>query len=346
MEKLIGVDLGYGFVKATDGKEGFFFPSVVGEGNANQLLRTSPQLSDPTEELRLTVGDKVYYAGNLAVRQSRMAYRSLSTTREEGDDLLVLFLAALSLFCKEPVTNFSVVTGLPPGRMHLTDEFIRMARGSHKVLRHKASGPEELTLRIDRVSVVPQPLGAYWSQVLDVRGKVNEDLPFVDSRVGIIDIGFRTTDLVTVEAGEYVPEQSRTVPIGMVAAYSAISSYLLANYGIERENYALDEAVIRGEVGVSGRRVDISSVRDRAYQQLATKVLVELRSAWQLAEYDALWVTGGGGQALEQYLVPQFSQGAMVPDPITANSLGYLAWANNIYGGGQAPWSERTPVTP
>lgn len=346
MERLIGVDLGYGFVKATDGKDGYLFPSVVGDGNPTQPLRIATGTMDPTDNLRIQVGDQVYHVGNLAVRQSRVAYRSLSVTREEGNDLLVLFLTALSLFCHEPMTTLSVVTGLPPGRMHLADEFVRQVKGDHPVKLFKSTGAEERSLRVDRISVVPQPLGTYWSRVLDPRGKVAGDLPILNGRVGIIDVGFRTTDLVTVEAGEYVPEQSRTIPTGLSTAYDAIAASLLRDHGIERESHALDEAVIRGEIGISGRRVDITALREQAYAQLATKILVEIRSTWQVAEYDELWVTGGGGQALEQYLVPLFPQAVLIPDAMTANSRGYLSWANHIYGGASAPWSERTPVNP
>ncbi|MFO7273422.1 MAG: ParM/StbA family protein [Bacillota bacterium] len=209
MERLIGVDLGYGFVKATDGREGFVFPSVVGDGSPHQPLRLASQEVDPTDNLRVQIGDRVYHVGTLAVRHSRMAYRSLSVTRDEGNDLLVLFLTALSLFAKEANTTFSVVTGLPPGRMHLADQFVRSVRGDHRVVRFRSANPEELFLRVDRVTVVPQPLGTYWSQVLDSRGQLLQQHPAAEARVGIIDIGFRTTDLVTVEGGEYVPELAR-----------------------------------------------------------------------------------------------------------------------------------------
>ncbi|BAD42268.1 ParM/StbA family protein [Symbiobacterium thermophilum] len=346
MERLIGVDLGYGFVKATDGREGYLFPSVVGDGSPYLPLRLASQETDPTDNLRVQIGDRVYHVGTLAVRQSRMAYGFLSVMRDEGNDLLVLFLTALSLFASEANTTFSVVTGLPPGRMHLADQFVRSVRGDHRVVRYRTGNPEELYLRVDRVTVVPQPLGTYWSQVLDARGQLAQQHPAADARVGIVDIGFRTTDLVTVEGGEYVPEQSRTVPTGLSAAYGAVANALLREYGIERENHALDEAIISGEIGVSGRRVDITGLREKAFEQLATKVLVEIRSTWQVADYDFLWFTGGGGLALQRYLVPQFSQASLIADPLTANSREYLAWAHYIYGTGGAPWLERTPVNP
>lgn len=340
MERYIGIDVGYGFVKITDGHEGYVFPSVVGDGSVGTLLRTSLQPPGRTDDIRLTVDGRTYNVGTLAIRQSRMAYRSLSTTRSEGNDLKVLFLAALSLFSNQPLNGFAAVTGLPPGRMHLTDELIRVLKGEHRVIRHRGTTPEELVIRVDRLAVVPQPMGAFWSQALDSRGQVREDSGILNGRTGVLDVGFRTTDLVSVEDGEYVTEASKTIPIGLATAYEEIASRLLVEHGLERETYAMDDAVIRGETSVAGRRVDITHLREQAFDILATKVLVEVRSAWQLTEYDRIVLTGGGGQALSRYLLPHLSQGLLLSESVTANSRGYLAWAHRLWNPAPSAWNE------
>jgi plasmid segregation protein ParM len=345
MEKCMGIDIGYGFVKITDGQEGYLFPSVVGEGSPEVLPRISLQPPARTEDLRLAVDGRPYFAGNLAIRHSRLAARGLSATRVEGNNFKVLFLAALSLFCHQPLNSFAVVTGLPPGRMHLADELVRQVKGEHRVVRPGSQGGEEIVIRIDRIVVVPQPLGAYWSQVLDARGSARDAAPLLAGRVGIIDVGFRTSDLVTVRDGEYVPEQSRTIPTGLVTAYEEIAAGLLADHGIERETHALDEAVIRGEISLAGKRVDISGMRERSFEQLATKLLVEVRSTWQVDEFDALQLVGGGGQALARYLLPHLPQGSVPTDPSTANSRGFFAWAQRSWSPAGASWTEHRPTT-
>lgn len=40
MAQLIGIDVGYGFVKVTDGEAGYSFPSVVGEGHTKPTFST------------------------------------------------------------------------------------------------------------------------------------------------------------------------------------------------------------------------------------------------------------------------------------------------------------------
>ncbi|HLN65439.1 MAG TPA: ParM/StbA family protein [Symbiobacteriaceae bacterium] len=341
MERCIGIDVGYGFVKITDGQEGYLFPSVVGEGSTDLAPRMGLQAPARTDDLRLVVDGKVYNVGNLAIRHSRLAHRGLSATRMEGNTFKVLLLAGLSLFCHQPLNSFAVVTGLPPGRMHLTEEVTRQVRGEHRIVRLGAAGPEELTIRIDRVNVVPQPLGTYWSQVLDTRGKVKDETALLRGTTGIIDVGFRTCDLATIKEGDYVPELSRTIPTGMVAAYEEIAAGLLVAHGIERETYALDEAVIRGEIAVAGRRVDITALRDQAFEHLGIKLLVEVQSAWQIGEFDTLLLSGGGCQAVSRHLLPHLPQGLMPTDPATTNARGYVAWANRLWNPAGATWTDR-----
>ncbi|MDB4895898.1 MAG: hypothetical protein JWN15_2160 [Firmicutes bacterium] len=345
MDRCIGIDIGYGFVKITDGQEGYLFPSVVGDGSAQFLPPIGLQPPAQTEDMRVMIDGQIYFVGNLAIRHSRLAHRGLSATRVEGNDFKVLLLTALSLFCPQPLNSFSVVTGLPPGRMHLTEELLRQVKGEHRVVRLTAQGSEEVTIRIDRVAVVPQPLGAYWSQVLDPRGKVREGAALLQGRTGVIDVGFRTSDLVTIQDGEYVQEQSRTIPVGLVTAYEEVAGGLLAEHGVERETYALDESIIRGEIGLAGKRVDITALRERAFGQLATKLLVEVQSAWQVKDFDALLLVGGGGHSLARYLLPHLSQGAVPADPGTANSRGFAAWASRSWAPAPVSWTEHSTTT-
>jgi len=327
VERCIGLDMGYGFIKSDDGREGHVFPSVVGEGSSGAPMALGFRQPPPTEDLRVTVNGKHYFLGDLAIRHSRIAHRGLSPTRSEGDDLRILFLGALSMYCRETMNNFYVVTGLPPGRMHLADDLTRQLRGDHEVIRQTGGQRFGVSIRIDRIEVVPQPVGTYWSEVLDNRGQLRASNPMLKGRIGIIDIGFRTSDLATIVDGEYSPAFSRTVPIGISTGYDTISSSLSTEYGLERETYTLDDSIISGSINVSGQPVDISGLRDQVFEELATKLLVEVRSQWQLAEYDHILITGGGGQVLEKYLRPRMSQALLVNDPVTANARGYFAWA-------------------
>jgi len=327
VERCIGLDMGYGFIKIDDGREGHVFPSVVGEGESGMPMSLGVAQRSGSSELRITYGGKSYLLGDYAIRHSRLAHRGLSPTRAEGDDLKILFLGALSLYARETVNNFHVVTGLPPGRMHMADDLVRQLRGDHEVIRHVGPSRFGVSIRLEQIEVVPQPVGSFWAEVLDDRGQIRGDHPLLNGRVGIMDIGFRTSDFATVIDGEYSPGFCKTVPLGISFGYEEIAQELSTQYGLEREQYTLDEAVIQGQVNVNGRPVDIVELRDRIFGDIATKLLVEARSMWQIQEYDHIIITGGGGRVLERYLRPELSQAQLAQDSVTANARGYFNWA-------------------
>ena len=64
MERYIGLDVGYGFVKVTDGDSGYAFPSVVGEGDLTPSLVTGYHKSQRVADLRIGIDGKVYFVGN------------------------------------------------------------------------------------------------------------------------------------------------------------------------------------------------------------------------------------------------------------------------------------------
>ena len=333
MGRYIGLDTGYGFVKVMDGREGFILPSVVGDGSTESSERFGTRHPDPVDDIRLTLAGSTYYVGSLAVRRSGMAHRGLTDTRDEGNVLRILALAGLSLFCQQPVNSFSIVTGLPPGRMHLRDRVLATLKGQHVIGRPGRAGSEELVINISDLEVVPQPLGTYWSQVLNNRGHINESNPLLEGSVGILDIGYRTTDLVTIQTGEYAPEVSRTIPIGFSKAYIQVANAIAALHRVEREPHTLDESMMSGVISLAGAAVDISPLVREAYESLATKLLVELRAFWEVTDYDTVLLTGGGGQALSPYLLPQIRQGRLIENAPTANSLGYYYWAQRTFSG-------------
>ncbi|MEW6547045.1 MAG: ParM/StbA family protein [Bacillota bacterium] len=329
MSQVLGLDLGYGFVKVTDGERGYVFPSVVGEGHTKPIFRADSQQPSALNHLRVGLGDRVFFVGKAAIRHSRLPFRDLSPTRAERGDFEVLLLAGLSLFCGGTANRLQVVTGVPPGQMHLAPVLSGTLRQQRRLTLYDRDQPREVEIEVERIEIVPQPLGTFWSRALDPWGQPVEGK--WEGRIGVLDVGFRTTDLAAVEDGEFIPEKSRTIAVGLAAAYAEIANHLLTRYGLERENHALDEAVITGRIRVAGREVDITDIRNQVFKELAAKVLVELHSTWRVLEFDRLLVSGGGGQALSNYLLPHLSHAELVPDPVTANCKGYLAWARRLW---------------
>jgi plasmid segregation protein ParM len=326
--KLLGLDVGYGFVKVTDGNLGYSFPSVIGDGDANdQTLNFGKSLSR-INNLKIIYKNKIYRVGDSAIRHSNYLYRDLSLSRSYGSDFDILFLAALSLFSDGSETNFKVVTGLPPERMHMADTIKDLVRGEHLFSVFENRKYKEITLEVLDVEVIPQPIGTFWAEYAQsiVEGK-NLGL----SKIGVIDIGFGTSDFAVIEDQEYIPQKSFTIPIGMSTAYKEISKALLAEYGIAKESHSLDEIIIKRKIRKAGMTYDISPVIDNCLEKLSRNIMVEINSNWVTDEFDKILFTGGGSQALGKFLVPKFEQGMTVEDAFIANSKGYYNWAAYLW---------------
>jgi len=325
--KLIGLDVGYGFVKATDGVDGYSFPSVVGDGNKNGLTyRISPQKGKRrmVDNLQIIYNDRQYYIGTPAIRHSNYIARDISLARDFGAEYEVLFYGALSLFSDQKDNNFRVVTGLPPERMHLAPELTQRMLGERAITVVDSGRKEQIKITVDDLEVVPQPLGTYWAEFFEAESEKSPR-----GRVGILDIGFGTSDFVAIEDEEYLPMKSRTVNIGTSSAYREISNALFAAYGVMKEIHALDEVVISKTVKVSGEVHDVTHILEEAFERLASKLFIEINSTWLVKDFDCLLFTGGGSHAVRKHLRPRLPHSTQIVEPFTANSRGYLLWATH-----------------
>ncbi|HHW47448.1 MAG TPA: hypothetical protein GXX14_02390 [Clostridiaceae bacterium] len=111
--KLIGLDVGYGFIKVTDGTVGYSFPSVIGDATISDWTLSFKRDLSKINNIRIMYENKAYHIGDSAIRHSNYLYRDLSLSRSFGHDFEILFLAALSLFSNVE-NQFMIVTGLPP----------------------------------------------------------------------------------------------------------------------------------------------------------------------------------------------------------------------------------------
>jgi plasmid segregation protein ParM len=239
-----------------------------------------------------------------------------------------LFLAALSLFSDEPENKFKIVTGLPPERMHLADSIKELIKGEHVFSVFEKGRYKEIKPIVLDIEVIPQPIGTFWAEYAQ---SIAEGKNLGLNKIGVVDIGFGTSDFAVIEDQVYIPEKSVTIPIGMSNAYKEISKALFAEFGIAKESHSLDEIIIKGKIKKAGVTYDIKRIIDNSLEKLSQNILIEISSNWVTDEFDKILFTGGGGQALGKFLVPKFEQGVVVEDAFTANSKGYFNWAAYLW---------------
>lgn len=336
MAKNIGIDLGFGFVKATDGEKDFIFPSVVGAGQDLTYRSELTTYVDPIENLSVSIDGKKYFVGDLAIRQSDILSRSLGENHAQEKNTKVLLLTALALFVQGESDEFNVVTGLPPSYYLANKDILAaMIKGNHTIMINVDGVDQKKTIVVDKVKIIPQPMGTMFHKLFDSKG-VLEDKEMARSKVGIIDVGFRTTDFTVVDKLEYIDKLSYSTTTGMSNAYGIIADYLRNNFRVYKENYEMDEIVQKAQIKVAGKVHSLEQVKKDAYEQVATKIMTEMNSIWDQRDLDLILLSGGGGQAMAEYILPELETASLVENSQTANVRGYLKLAHKVFGFSEA----------
>ncbi|MDE0853137.1 MAG: ParM/StbA family protein [Nevskia sp.] len=336
--RILAADIGFGYTKATDGRQFQVFKSIVGEANPIQFAEALLP-SQAAQPRHFSIGGEDVFVGELAETQSRGRGFTLDHAQFIAKYAKVLGLAALTPYVEhgDPVR---LVTGLPISFFRkYRDALTTLLQQRHTVTVVQANGTrEDKTVYIEKVRVVPQPFGSLFNQMLDGQGKALNQR-FISEKIGVIDIGFRTTDFTISDKTRYSERGSLSTDSGMSVAYNAIANLLHEKSGTQVELYRLYEAVTRGVIKIKGQKYDLTTLAQQAYTQLAARIATEANRLWADDwDLDAIIVTGGGGLTLAPYLQQQI-EGEVLPMPTDTdarfnNVAGYWKYGVHIWGGG------------
>ena len=338
--QVLGIDIGFGFTKASNGKDTFIFKSIFGE-DANIQFWADFGKDAPTDNIHVTIDGKSYFIGDLAEQQSSVLHFTLNQEKLITDFVKVLALTVAGMFVEKggsinaPV---NVVSGLPIGffKQH-HKRFHELLSGHHTITYHSPDGQETTKeLYINKVRMLPQPLGSVLNLIMDDNGKIiNKEL--ASQKVGVVDIGFRTTDFTILDHLRYIDRGSRTMESGIAKGFSVIANKLREKCGVNVELYRLYNAAEIGSIKMRGHAFNFAKIRDQVYSQLAAPIASDIDRLWADDwDIDAIILTGGGCRELAQYLQPQIT-GNILPldpglDPRLNNVLGYIKYGQYVWG--------------
>jgi hypothetical protein len=175
--------------------------------------------------------------------------------------------------------------------------------------------------------VLPQPVGTYFNEALDEQGNQKDGF---SGRVGIVDIGHGTLDLIEINNYEVSWTQHRSVPQGVSRAQEALLAELNVKKGCEMSPQDAMNTLRTGIYKHKGQEKSAEKmVRDQK-KQLVWFVTQQMKKLWgSMNSLDTIIFTGGGAALLNEELTKAFSSHkTVVPsDPDMANCRGYMKWA-------------------
>jgi len=241
-----------------------------------------------------------------------------------GEGLPVLALAALTELTTGSAP-FQIVTGLPVAffsdKAQVSDRLV----GFHQV---KRAGRSAQGFTVQTVKVIPQPFGALLDACLNDRGKV-VDKALAGGRVGVIDCGGKTTNLLAVNRLSEIGRKTASVNVGGWVAARMLADVLTDKCpGLSLRDHEITQAIIARQVTYYGETVDLTDVVDGILDSLAAQVVAEASQVWNgAAGLSAILVSGGGALLLGDHIRRHFPHARVVADPVFANACGFLKLA-------------------
>lgn len=314
----IGLDIGYSHTKAITTNKQIGFPSIVGTPDVSRF-----SLDEPGDSLILTHPVHVQ-VGEHAISQSRFTHRREDRAWIHSDEWYALALTALTE-CTLGSPEIKIVTGLPVS-FYSDREIVRTRLlGEHKVQRESRRAQ---SLRITHCRVIPQPFGTLLSMCLGNHGRVI-DQELATGNVGVIDVGGKTTNLLSVSRLSEISRETVSVPLGAWDVVRAVKTWLAEHCpALNLRDHQVNTAIVNREVSYYGKSVDLSDIVDRTLSPMAEQVLSEATQLWNGgAGLNVILITGGGARLLGPRIVERFPHGMVVGDPIFGNALGYFKLA-------------------
>ena len=301
---LLGIDIGFGFTKATTGEKSLIFKSLVGEA-ADIQFHTNIEDGSFIKNLHVTIGGKSYFIGDYAEQQSNNKQFTLDNDKLIAEFAKILALTAVGIYSEKP-EPINVVSGLPVGYLKQNRKsFTDILTGHHTVTYHNPDGTQiARKITINEVQMLPQPVGTVFNLLLNDKGEIaNKEL--TKQKVGVVDIGFRTTDFTILDQMKYVDRGSCTIETGISTSFTEIANRLQEMSGVTIALYRMYDAAEAGSISIKGQNYNISGLRDQSYALLAGKIAEVINRLWA-EDWDihTIFLTGGGSKELAKYLQP------------------------------------------
>jgi plasmid segregation protein ParM len=340
--QILGIDLGFGFTKATNGQRSLVVKSVIGEAEEQFGGRVSDAPRDE-DHLHLELEDRSVFVGDLAERQSSLRSFTLDQERFIAESAKPLTLAAASVLV-EPGEPVRLVTGLPISTYRRSGEDLaRLLRGRHSYTAiDAAGGRRRVVLEIGEVHVMPQPFGSLYDLIMDDAGEIGDRGGLLQEKVGIIDVGFQTSDFTVSDRTSFLERASGSTESGIARAFAVIGAKLREKSGVSVELYRLYDGVQQGRIKIRGNTYELNRLIEHVFGQLATDLASEANRLWgDEWDMDSIVITGGGGAVLAPYLAPLL-RGNVLPvdaskDARMNNVRGFHKYGRHLWARGAVP---------
>lgn len=328
----VGLDIGYGWVKAVTSSATITFPSVA--GHAREIKFRAQDLATKYPGQQLFDDDGRWFIGELALTQipagELLRLRGRTANESTMGNAFRLRLAKVAVgklltgcFTKDrEIIHVKVATGLPVDHMPDAAALKETLLGQHRIQTDSC----DVLINITDVAVMPQPYGTIYSKMLTASGGLNPH--HTAMRTGVCDVGTYTVDVTLDDDGEYIDAESGSVEAGVHTAQDRIGAALEREFRQKMPFKVIEEVLRTGRVRAAGEVIDFSHHVTEALQPIRSATINLLSEKFKAgAGVDVIYLSGGGADLVFRDVVAAFPQTERLQDAQLANARGYLNYA-------------------
>lgn len=184
-----------------------------------------------------------------------------------------------------------------PRDINYVDDIRNAALGRWHFVTHKG----EYNLTVKTVDTFDEPLGGFNHTMLTKEGKLLKSNPYRQKTVLVLDVGGYTCDVVAVDPGGVIDEGSlRSTLTGAIGVYDTFENELRDRYKAEFKGTGditpnrLEEAIQKGFYAFGNMKLECADIANSAISMLTNDVVDVIKAAGGVANYDVIFLTGGG----------------------------------------------------
>jgi plasmid segregation protein ParM len=292
---IVGLEMGMAFTKAFNGRDHVLLPSAITPEVAGSHPPVT-RLGFPDETRILDINGRRYWLTGgiepLEPSPDLTEDRSLFFSSVTGP--LLLAAAAHLPDSNTPVT---AITGLPASDIsRYRSELAAGLTGRHRI--QLFSGDRLVVRRLVHIQnavVYPTPMGSLARLVLTPGGAPAQN-EFAQAKIGIVDIGYASTDVIVVDRLQYLKRACGSFGIGIAKCLRAAAGRIKEKSGETVPVETLLMGFRMGSLTVRGQEYSLATLRDRLFRQTADDLAETIAHLWHDDwDIDVIVITGGGG---------------------------------------------------
>lgn len=327
---IVGLDLGYNQTKIRINSGAYKFISLVGEPSSLELAKLKAA-SDIFDDLRVNVDGKEYYVGKKA-QETENPTLCTETGKADSVNERIVSSAALGIVnhYSDISAGISIVTGLP-AEDYANEMFKRDLRNSligHRSFKFRGDIVE---VSVKDVTVLPQAVGAFFDYCLDDNGAPKEELvdEIFTGTVIIIDIGYKTTDVVFMVNGDYSSTGVLTVNKGMRDIHKELRRAIKKDFTRSLSLFDMDDICRSGYLEHEGEKRSVQKQITEAANSVARAIFTEINAEFDDKMFSARKIVGVGGtmSLLESHFKEVYKDRYItIKNPEYSNANGYYKY--------------------